>query len=341
MSIAYVITTIQSPSPGVTRIATQTQSSNEDFLVVIGDRKTPQDWSCSGAEFLSLAEQARMNLELVHHIPTDSYARKMLGYLVAAEAGADWIRETDDDNLPNDQFFSGVPDCLVSQTAPVTVGWFNPYTYFSDRFVWPRGFPLSLIKQGTCGVPMDSGAEVAPPFILQAVADGDPDVDAIYRLSAHDTSSIEFHDRDPLALPSGVWSPFNSQATTWPRELFALMYLPVTCTFRMTDIWRSFVVQRLLPGLGGTLVFTAATVHQDRNEHDLLADFEQEVPGYLGTEKIRALLESTVTQGGKANVLSDLRTLYKALVDGGFLASEELPVLDAWIEDVRRLELAS
>ncbi len=109
----------------------------------------------------------------------------------------------------------------------------------------------------------------------------------------------------------------------------------------MTDIWRSFVVQRLLPDLGGTLVFTSASVHQDRNEHNLLSDFQQEVPGYLGTEQIRTVLEATSTKGGADNVLADLETLYSALISAGFLTSRELSVLTAWTNDIRRLGLAS
>ena len=340
MSLAFVITSIQGPSVGVRAIAAHALESGA-LLLVVGDKKTPETWNCPGAQFLSYEDQLSLDFALGEHVPANSYARKMLGYLTAMSSGAESIRETDDDNAPYEKFFDAAPDSLTCNIAGSSSGWFNAYTHFTDRFVWPRGYPLSVV--GASG-PEDSTQEVQvvqAPFILQAVADGDPDVDAIYRLTAPDTSDITFASNRPLALPAGVWCPFNSQATTWPRELFALMYLPVTCTFRMTDIWRSFVVQRLLPDLGATLVFTEATVHQDRNEHDLLADFAQEVPGYLGTERIRAVLDATEIQGGAASVLSDLRALYEALVHGGFLTSAELPVLDAWIADVRRLGLGN
>ena len=340
MSLAFVITSIQDPTVGVRAIAAHALESGA-LLLVVGDKKSPEPWNCPGAQFLSYEDQLSLDFALGQHVPANSYARKMLGYLTAMSSGSRWIRETDDDNAPYEKFFDAAPDSLTCNIAGSTSGWFNAYTHFTDRFVWPRGYPLSVV--GASG-PEDSTKEVQEvraPFILQAVADGDPDVDAIYRLTAPDTSDITFAGNRPLALPAGVWCPFNSQATTWPRELFALMYLPVTCTFRMTDIWRSFVVQRLLPGLGATLVFTEATVHQDRNEHDLLADFVQEVPGYLGTERIRAVLDATEIQGGTASVLSDLRALYEALVHGGFLTSAELPVLDAWIADVRRLGLCN
>lgn len=340
MSLTFVITSIQAPTKGVQSIAGNAAIQGADFIV-IGDEKSPKDWICEGARYFSLESQLALDFALVEQLPTSSYSRKMLGYLLAISAGAQWIRETDDDNSPNGDFFEGVPDSLQCKVTNSTNGWYNAYTHFTDRFVWPRGFPLSLVRSNTGETTAEQIQDVRSPFILQALADGDPDVDAIYRLTAPDPSDITFERKGPLALSAGVWCPFNSQATTWPRELFALMYLPVTCTFRMTDIWRSFVAQRLLAGLGATLIFTAPTVNQDRNEHDLMADFKQEVPGYLGTEKIRRALDAVAVLGGHENVMSDLRSLYEALVYEGFLAHDELPVLEAWIEDVHRLAVGS
>ena len=115
------------------------------------------------------------------------------------------------------------------------------------------------------------------------------------------------------------------------------MYLPATCSFRMTDIWRSYIAQRLFPGLGARLVITSATVFQDRNEHDLMRDFRDEIEGYIGYERFVEVLEGTSIVGAAASVLADLRTLYTALISAGFFASDELEILDAWIADMETL----
>jgi hypothetical protein len=179
--------------------------------------------------------------------------------------------------------------------------------------------------------------EVPGLIVFQGLADGDPDVDAVYRLTAPDTSEVLFSQADPLVLPHGTWTPFNTQATTWPRELLPLMYLPSTCSFRMTDIWRSFVALRLMPGLDASLVITAPIAYQVRNEHDLMRDFQQEVEGYVGYERLVKTLADTPLAGGSANVLADLRVLYGALIAAGFLQEAELIVLDAWIQDITTL----
>ena len=38
-----------------------------------------------------------------------------------------------------------------------------------------------------------------------------------------------------------AYSPFNSQNTIWFKEIFPLLYLPVSCSMRATDIIRGLV----------------------------------------------------------------------------------------------------
>ncbi len=78
--------------------------------------------------------------------------------------------------------------------------------------------------------------------LWQGLADVDPDVDAIYRLTqqlgvsfAADTASV--------ALPEGVMCPWNSQNTLFERDALWGLLIPVTTTFRVCDIWRSYWVQ--------------------------------------------------------------------------------------------------
>ena len=330
------MTTIQPPTVGVQSIA-HSASEIGSPVIVIGDRRSPITWQCAGTQYFSFEDQLSMHFALSSVLPANTYARKMFGYLIAAAEGADWIRETDDDNLPNGNFWATVPDEVLARVPVSAERWINVYRYFTDRHIWPRGFPLDRIPE--CfelepSVSLDLH-RVSGPTIFQALADGDPDVDAIFRMSSPDRSAVEFLQLDPLLVPSGVWTPFNSQATTWPRSLFPLMYLPSTCSFRMTDIWRSFVALRLMPGLEASLVITSPTVYQDRNQHDLMRDFRDEIEGYLNYEGVISTLEATPTGGGYENLLDDLRAVYEGLCAAGYFRTEELDIVDAWIADVR------
>jgi hypothetical protein len=75
------------------------------------------------------------------------------------------------------------------------------------------------------------------------LADENPDVDAIYRLTL--PLPIIFNKANNVALGNNSFCPFYSQNRTWFKEAFPLLYLSSHCSFRMTDIWRSFVAQRI------------------------------------------------------------------------------------------------
>ena len=47
----------------------------------------------------------------------------------------------------------------------------------------------------------------------------------------------------------------NSQNTLWFKKIFPLMYLPVTCSMRCTDIWRSLIALRILKNDGKKFYF--------------------------------------------------------------------------------------
>ena len=105
----------------------------------------------------------------------------------------------------------------------------------------------------------------------------------------------------------------------------------------MTDIFRSFVVQRCLWELGFGLVFHAPEVIQERNEHNLLRDFEDEIPGYLQNGKIVLALEELTLRAGEAYLAENIRRCYEQLVRIEVLPERELALLDAWLEDIHAI----
>ncbi|HKP92967.1 MAG TPA: hypothetical protein VJS88_03650, partial [Chthoniobacterales bacterium] len=209
-------------------------------LFVIGDLNTPPDFNLPNGEFYDLDRQKKSGLRFAEICPTRHYARKNIGYLLALRAGASLILETDDDNFPRAHFWrTRRPD----HNGPVVreAGWVNVYKYFTDAFIWPRGFPLDSIHENPPALTSSAGTVACP--IQQGLADGNPDVDAIYRLTL--LLPQTFRQDVSVALGSGSWCPFNSQNTAWWPEAFPLLYLPAHCSFRVTDIWRSFVAQRI------------------------------------------------------------------------------------------------
>jgi hypothetical protein len=330
---AVVVTSIAAPNPVLRALADGAVERGRRFIV-IGDVASPPDFELAGCDFHGLDRQTATGLRIAALLPTRHYARKNIGYLLAAREGAEIIVETDDDNLPNEGFWARRER---RQYVPLLrdAGWVNVYRYFTGALTWPRGLPLDEIIKAP---PPFEGIAVAESDcpIQQGLADGNPDVDAIYRLIL--PLPLSFRADRRVALGSGAWSPFNSQNTTCWREAFPLLYLPSYCSFRMTDIWRSFVAQRIAWENGWSILYHEPTVSQLRNDHDLMRDFRDEVPGYLHNRTIAERLSALPLKAGTEWLGGNLLACYEELARAGVMESREIPIVEAWCEDWRRIE---
>lgn len=323
-----VITTIAEPTNCVKGLEKSVRDSNG--LIIIGDKKGPFKYDLPNTQFYSLDDQLKLDFYLAKLLPTAHYARKNLGYLIAIKQGEKCIYETDDDNQPNSTFKirSKETEVVFAQNK----SWTNVYKHFSSENIWPRGFLLDRIGQEDSLPVHDGDKKIITAPIQQGLADVSPDVDAIWRLTQD--REFYFDKNDSIALKHGQWCPFNTQSTWWWEEAFPLLYLPSYCSFRMTDIWKSFIAQRCIWELGHPIVFHAAEVDQDRNVHNLMRDFESEVSGYLQNEKLTKVLEDSKLLSGEGNVLRNLVVCYEDLVKNNILPEKELDLVNAWAKDI-------
>lgn len=328
--LCTVITTIQLPTGAVRSLAARL-GDQEASLIIIGDKKGPPAYDLSGVDFFSLQRQLESRFGLARALPVGHYTRKNVGYLEAIARGAACIYETDDDNAPLPNWTPRVEN--VDARAVDQRGWVNVYRCFSGERIWPRGLPLDALGASFLTAPplRDLTQRVRAP-IQQGLANGSPDVDAIWRLVLD--RPFDFDDGPSVLLPAGAWCPFNSQSTWWWPDAYPLLYLPSHCSFRMTDIWRSFIAQRCLWELGLGVVFHAPEVFQDRNEHNLMRDFNDEVPGYQRNRELAQVLTDTALLPGIAAITDNLRRCYESLVAHGFFAAAELDLLTAWCDDL-------
>lgn len=325
-----VITSISAPNAVLKDCADQSVAHGVNF-VVMGDTKSPAQFDLPGCDFWDIDRQLTLPFALVENLPTRHYGRKNLGYLVAMQQGAQIILETDDDNYPRAPFWEGRSRMQAAHSLTNT-GWTNVYKYFTDKLIWPRGYALEHLHDP---LPELTGMTDVLCPIQQGLADENPDVDAIYRLTL--PLPLSFEQRDSVALGDGAWCAFNSQNTTWFPEAFALLYLPSHCSFRMTDIWRSYVAQRVAWTCGWSVLFHNATVWQDRNEHNLMRDFEDEVSGYTQNRQICLDLASLDLPHGTEHLHNNLLRCYRLLTEKNYVGKEEMPLVEAWVSDVRKL----
>ncbi|GJJ75665.1 hypothetical protein EMPS_08023 [Entomortierella parvispora] len=316
-------------------------------VVVVADTKSPKDWKCGSCVYLSVEEQPCLNYEIHKALPYKAYTRKNIGYLWAIQQGAKKIFDTDDDNLPNGK------DIILESPTEGVVGYrkvsgtgksVNIYSHFGRPDIWPRGFPLEEIdvRRPVAYLPEYDSLSVqarrvlAPPMLIQqGLADLDPDVDAIFRLTqGQELKKAKFCKKSPsIRLSPGTFSPFNSQNTLFTYDAFWGLLLPTTVSFRVCDIWRGYWVQRLLWDVGGSLGFTKPTVDQIRNAHNYLDDYVDELQFYSQTSDFIDFLASWKSSSWYLE--TRIVDLMMAMAEHKFIGVDDVKLAKRWIKDLK------
>ena len=259
--------------------------------------------------------------------PSNSYSRKNIGFIRAHKLNID-VLETDDDNRILGDIQKFIYDFDESRTAIVCKSIPNLFKHIYPNAVgniWARGLPLEHIN-----TPFEADRNrLCKTGVVQYLIEGEPDVDAIYRLVQGDNIQL---DASKSFLPISLvdtFHPFNSQGTLWPHRNLCLSYLPATCSFRMTDIYRSYIAERILYSHDECLVFEKPAFHQIRNAHNLVRDFELEISGYYTVSKLIDIA-SSIPKGSKVDMLFDI---YLKLVEEKIFAVSEIKLVEAFLEN--------
>lgn len=322
-----VITSIYYPTQAVQLLA----SLSGWKVVVVADKKTPPDWSCPGCVLLTLEDQRQLGYKTYDYIPFNHYARKNIGYLYAISQGAEVIYDTDDDNIPLNGDLNYLPSTYSGLMIKTKNFFCNIYSHFGQPTVWPRGFPIENVLNSSVSETVFIGHY---PLIQQALVNGDPDVDAIFRLTRN--LNINFSNQpSSLSLSPQTMCPFNSQSTFFHKDAFWGLLIPVSTKFRVCDIWRGYITQRLLWDIEGSLAFLPPQAIQERNDHNLLIDFIDELDLYIKSKK---LAMSLIDWKGTDQALKErFIDLVQYLIQQKFYEPIELELLKAWMFDLNKI----
>jgi len=149
-------------------------------------------------------------------IPYNHYARKNIGYLYAIQNNYNIIYETDDDNIPYDGFDSAINSNMTQIIEDKTCDWINIFKYFTNNsWIWPRGYPLSLIQKNKIPEFQFYNNSDKIPSIINGLVENDPDVDAIFRLSSNNNIKIDWIENKHIIISNKNMCVFNTQNTFW------------------------------------------------------------------------------------------------------------------------------
>lgn len=278
-SVVIVTTTINEPTEATHKFCEIAIRNNWKFIIV-GDTKTPHEsykkLENNNVIYLSPSYQEKTYPELSNSIGWKSIQRRNIGFVEAFWHGASVIATVDDDNIPYDFWGENI---LVGEKIEIDLykntisKYFDPLSPTNHNDLWHRGFPIE-------DIPIKNNIEyrgkIKRKVLVQAdLWDGDPDIDAMCRLSKKPI--VKFNKFDPFC--SNQISPFNSQNTFISREVIPY-YAVLPHIGRMDDIWGSYILQYYFPY---SVIYNQATVYQDRNQQDLITNLENEIIGYRNT----------------------------------------------------------
>jgi hypothetical protein len=333
-----VITSIHKPNKIIKEFSKICKKNSVHFILV-ADKKTPK-FVEKNINILSLEEQMKLPFRTSKLLPLNSYSRKNIGYLLAIYKNFKEIYETDDDNFPYQDFFNQNLNIFKNYFIN-RKGYVNIYNYFlsKEQIIWPRGLPLSKIpiQENKNNLKYINKNLIKDVSIVQRLCDGNPDVDAIFRLINKDVN-INFKKKKSFLKNFRSYIPFNSQNTLWHEKAHPLMYLPSYCTMRATDIWRSYVTTFICNKLNLKILFSSPTVVQYRNLHDLNKDFKLEIPVFRDVEKFTKALESVKIYKNSNYILVNLFNCYKKLVKEKIFEKKELEIVYAWCKDINSIK---
>ena len=267
-----VTTTIQDPTEATLRFSKKKGWT----LIVVGDKKTPHNsYKNLNCIYLTPDYQQKMNKRLSDKIGWNSIQRRNLGFIYAYKEGADIVASVDDDNIPYGNWGKNlyVGEKVYVDTYSSANGIFDPFSVTKYKELWHRGYPIELLQ--TKNNIEKKGKKPYNVLIQADFWDGDPDIDAICRLSKK--PEVKFNFKKPFG--SYQISPFNSQNTFFHRDVIPY-YMVLPHVGRMDDIWGGYILQKKFPK---SLIYNQASVYQKRNVQDLVLNLEKEIIGYRNT----------------------------------------------------------
>lgn len=298
-------------------------------IIIVGDLKTPHNtYSDKDLKYIHPKDNLFGDFEKL--LPYNHYCRKNIGYLLAITSGSEIIFDTDDDNYPLNNFNSW--DKLLDESKTITSPKFpNIMSLFTKTDIWARGFPLELIqKQETINLHETTSNEKKNIGIIQGLAEGDPDVDAIYRLTNKNYNiNIAFDKNKSFICEKNVYTQGNTQSTIWKdKSIFHLLYIPCTVSFRFCDILKMYIAQKCMWEYNKLFCYISPIVKQERNEHDYMNDFISEYTMYTSIFNIINNIFDNVKLNKDPY---DLLIIYNELYKNKIVKALEIELVKEWL----------
>lgn len=229
---------------------------------------------------------------------------------------------------------------VVEALEPDDHNWltWNPYPVLCapTKPSWPRGLPLDDVMREECNNVKLKSTKVANKSIavLQSLSDRQPDSDALHQAIMPLPFYFEKKEMTPVMVPPYTLTPYNKQATLHFEVGFWALYLPNTIDGELSDIWRSYIGQRLFWEADLRVGFIGRPlVVQDRNIHITV----DKTAIKDGSDKIRQFITFLGSWRGQGNTLFErIEQLWLALFENKFVGHEDVKLVQLWLQNLMK-----
>jgi hypothetical protein len=296
MKVSIITTTINYPDLLIKYAKDSVSASKKHHInfIIAGDLKTPAKTKglCAKIQrkykieciYLDPKEQIKYLTKfhkLKKYLKWNSVQRRNIAFLKAIETGSEIIITIDDDNFLETKNFIKTHIKNFSQKSHTMIssnnGWYNVCNLLKEKnnnSFFHRGYPVSKRKLN-CKISTQKVKD-KKIAINAGLWLGDPDVDAVTRLS-NNIIATKYKFKNNFILDKKTNSPFNSQNTAINSKIAPCYFLSADVG-RMDDIYASYVAKKICDHLDYFISYGEPIVRQDRNNHNLWRDLELETP---------------------------------------------------------------
>jgi hypothetical protein len=180
-----ITTTINKPTKATIKFC---KKKDFDFLI-IGDLKTPHSEyidltkKYKNVTYLHPSDQDRLFGKLSKAIGWNCIQRRSVGFVYAYKKNYEIIASVDDDNIPYEDWGKNVyvGKKIIVKLYNVQSPVFDPLSVTNTKYLWHRGYPIEYLKNRH---KISYLGKKNRKIMVQAdLWDGDPDIDAISRIT--------------------------------------------------------------------------------------------------------------------------------------------------------------
>ena len=136
-----------------------------------------------------------------------------------------------------------------------------------------------------------------------------------------------------MLLPPGTMASYNSHATLH-YALWGLM-LPVSVHGRVSDIWRSYIMQRLMVDVGQSVGYVSPFVENNQLSSNIQGNFMSEASLY---EKTEALIKVLNNWKSVSNFFEErLLELFVRMYECDFVELIDVVLVQKWVRSLKQI----